>query len=92
MIGKQCSSYEPPTARCSLPHEDLYGLDAQKELQRLFRDIPKDYLDVFENVVRWGHPAGVAGMGIFGNVGQATASAKTIVGFVASMIAAREGY
>lgn len=92
VIGKLTAIYDPPTSRAQIHHENISGIDAAKELARLARDIPPPYWRVFENVVRWGHPAGTAASGFFANDAQAIASAKTIVGFVASLIATRENY
>lgn len=50
------------------------------------------YWDVFENVVRHNEPAGVAGSRFAKNRPQQIQSAKIIVGFVASLLAAKLGY
>ena len=48
------------------------------------------YWDVFENVIRFGEPAGIAGSRLATNRPQATAAAKAIVGLVGSVIATRK--
>lgn len=50
------------------------------------------FWDVFENVVRHNEPAGVAGSRFANNRPQQIQSAKVIVGFVASLLAAKLGY
>jgi hypothetical protein len=50
------------------------------------------YWDVFENCVRHNEPAGVAGSRFANNRPQQIQSAKVIVGFVASFLAAKLGY
>ena len=50
------------------------------------------FWSVFENVVRWNEPAGVAGSSMANNPAQAIQSAKLITGMVASVLAARLGY
>jgi hypothetical protein len=50
------------------------------------------YWDVFENAVRHNEPAGVAGSRFANNRPQQIQSAKVIVGFVASLLAAKLGY
>ncbi len=47
---------------------------------------------VFENTVRWGIPAGMAGAELAKNDGQAIAATRATVGLVANYIAARRGY
>ena len=50
------------------------------------------YWDVFENCIRHNEPAGVAGSRFANNRPQQIQSAKVIVGFVASFLAAKLGY
>lgn len=58
----------------------------------LGRDFPKPYWDVFENCVRNLEPAGVAGSRMAKNTAGQIASARHIVGMIASFIAAKLGY
>lgn len=65
-------------------------IDARKDLHRVQDYIPKTYYDVFENVVRHGEQAGVAGSRLgFGDRSGAD-RAHTIVCFVADVIAMKE--
>lgn len=66
--------------------------DASDEIAHRRKMVPRAYWDVFENVARHNEPAGVAGSRFAKNTAQQIASAKTIVGFVASIIAMRLGY
>lgn len=54
--------------------------------------VPREYWDVFENVLRHNEPAGTAGSRFANNPAQQIASARAIVGFVANLIAMRCGY
>ena len=66
-------------------------IDAREDLHRVRGYIPAGYWDVFENVCRWGEPAGVAGSALgFGERAGAD-RAHTIVCFVADVIAMKEG-
>lgn len=49
------------------------------------------YWAVFENVVRWNQPAGIAGSDLASNPASRIASAKTVVGMVASVLAMKLG-
>lgn len=89
IIGRLSSSYEP-TIGGRANHEHI--MEMREELVYTERQFPRAYWDVFENVVRHGLPAGVAGYEMAGNSPQAIASAKAIVGMVASMIAMQRGY
>lgn len=59
------------------------------EWKKLFGEV---YWNAFENVVRHGEPAGVAGSRFAVNRPQASASAKAIVGLVASVIATKKHF
>ena len=61
--------------------------EALSELAEFKRRVPADYWATFENVVRWDEPAGTAGSRFANNAAQSIASARTIVGMVASLIA-----
>jgi hypothetical protein len=65
-------------------------IDARHDLHRIQDYIPLTYWNVFENVVRHGEPAGVAGSRL--GFGDRTSSerAHTIVCFVADVIAMKE--
>lgn len=73
--------------------DEGYGADdAASEIAFRKSLVPAAYWDVFENVVRHNEPAGVAGSSYANNPAQQIASAKAIVGLVASIIAMRLGY
>lgn len=64
--------------------------EAIDELGRWQTEFGVDYWSVFENVVRFDEPAGVAGSKLAANRPQSASAAKAIVGFIASMIAQRK--
>lgn len=72
--------------------EGYTAQEAADEIAHRRRMVPKAYFDVFENVVRHNEPAGRAGSRLANNTAQQIASARTCVGFVASVIAMRLGY
>jgi hypothetical protein len=90
-----CMGNARVTARYDVPMPPTTGDDgwtaqeASDEMARRKKAFPRAYWDVFENVVRHGEPAGVAGSRLANNRPQQFAAAKTIVGMVASMLAAR---
>lgn len=74
-------------------HGDGYTQqEAADEIAFRKRMFPRQFWDVFENVVRHNEPAGVAGSRWATNRPQQIAAAKAIVGMVASMMAAKLGY
>lgn len=89
IIGRLTAAYEP-TIGGAANHE--YIVEMREELIYTQRQFPPAFWCVFENVVRHGQPAGVAGSDLAANSPQATACAKAIVGMVASMIAMQRGY
>ena len=84
------ANYEPPTAR-STGGDGWTAHEAADEMARRRRMFPPHYFDVFENVVRHGEPAGVAGSRHAKNAPQAMQAAKTITGLVASVLAMKLG-
>lgn len=89
IIGRLTAAYEPTIGGQS-NHE--YIVEMREELIYTERQFPPAYWRVFEQVARFGQPAGVAGSDLASNTPQATATAKAIVGMVASMIAMQRGY
>lgn len=82
-----------------LPRGDSDGVtqaDAAVQIEHMKRALgkqfPKLYWDVFENCVRHLEPAGVAGSRMAKNTAGQIASARHIVGMIASFIAAKLGY
>jgi hypothetical protein len=74
-------------------HGDGYTQqEAADEIALRKRLVPRQYWDVFENVVRHNEPAGIAGSRFASNRPQQIASARAIVGLVANVIAMRFGY
>lgn len=74
-----------------LPHGDGYSQhEAFTELARISAGFPRDYWDVFENVCRHDLPAGVAGSRLANHRRSSETAARTIVCFIADMIATRE--
>lgn len=66
--------------------------EALDELHHMAKGVPAPLWEIFENVCRWGEPAGYAGSVWAKNTAQQVQSAKVTVGAVASFIAARLGY
>lgn len=74
------------------PSDGVGQADALIELRTRAELVPPSYWQVFENVVRWNLPAGVAGSDFARNTAQSIAAAKAIVGLVAGVIALKVGY
>lgn len=72
--------------------EGMDMLEAISKISDLKRGIPAPYWSIFENIVRFRQPAGVAGSDLATNTSQSIASAKAVVGFVACKIAEKERY
>jgi hypothetical protein len=92
VIGKQCANYSPT---CGTGGGNVVrDIELRDELDDVRKSIrvPAVYWDVFENVCRWGEPAGVAGSDFANNNPQAIASARAIVGLVANLIASDRGF
>lgn len=90
-IGQHCAKYEPHIPSGGNPGYEN-EMDLKDELDTFRGWFPTPHWLIFENVVRWGQPAGVAGSDMAANPAQAIASAKAVVGMVASYIAAKRGY
>lgn len=88
VIGKQCATY----GFTSGGGEAVRDIELRDELDREKERFPPAHWSVFENVLRWGLPAGTAGSDWANNDPQAIASARAIVGMIANMIAMRRGY
>ena len=72
-------------------HGDGYAeAEAMTELHRIKSGIPDLYWNVFENVCRWGEPAGVAGSRLCNAKNSADVAARVTVCVVADLIATRE--
>lgn len=67
-------------------------LAALHSLQRYEREFPAYVWNVFEQVVRFDEPAGIAGSRLASNNAQRQAHAKACIGFVASKIAEWRGF
>lgn len=65
-------------------------IEARSDLQRIKGHFPAKWWDVFENVVRFDEPAGVAGSKLTDNKEHQVAVARTTVQFVADVIAMKE--
>lgn len=90
VIGKLCASYEPTIGHGGgNPARDI---ELRDELDTIKAEFHPAHWDIFENVVRWGSPAGVAGSDLADNPPQAIASARAVVGMIASFIATKRGY
>jgi hypothetical protein len=68
---------------------NIHQIEALDDLHRIAKPFG-DYWNVFENVCRHDLPAGVAGSHLMTNRRSAETAARTIVAFVADMIAMRE--
>ncbi len=66
--------------------------EAMTQLAGYQAKIPHPYWDIFENVVRFDSPVGVAGSELATNTPQQIASARTVVGLVLSMVAMWQHY
>lgn len=72
-------------------HRAALEIDAREDLHRIRGYIPPVYMEVFENVCRWGHPAGTAGELLSeGSNRAADVRAHLCVCFVADLIAMKE--
>lgn len=89
-IGKLSANYSPTVGAGE--SDVTRDVELRDELAVVQSWFPDAYWNVFENVCRHGLPAGVAGSDMAKNPAQAIASAKAIVGMVASFIAAKRGY
>jgi hypothetical protein len=65
--------------------------DVVAQLAEYQRDVPADYWQVFENVIRFDMPAGRAGSHLDRHAASRIAAARAVVGLVASTIARRQG-
>lgn len=93
VVGKLTAAYEP-TVFGGAPANDygiLSALDDNGQLERWQALFHPAHWEVFEAVVRWGNPAGVAGSEMANNTPQSIASARAIVGLVANVIAMQRG-
>lgn len=91
VIGSISANYEPIIGGGS-PSQFARDVELKDELDEVKAWFPKSYWRVFENVVRWGLPAGYAGSELAENPAQAIASARTTVALVANFIAMKRGY
>jgi hypothetical protein len=74
-----------------LPHGEGYSQhEALAEIHRIKSAYPLAYWDVFERVCRFDEPAGTAGSRLSNIKRSAEIAARTIVCFIADMIATRE--
>lgn len=90
-IGNTTAKYEPTIGGGGVSQfaRDIELVDEIMEVSRWFHPV---HWGVFENTVRWGMPAGVAGSDMATNTPQAIASARATVGLVANFIAMKRGY
>lgn len=65
-------------------------IEARSDLSRIKAYVPRDYFEVFENVVRFDEPAGRAGSRFANEAREAQTCARTVVQFVADIIAMKE--
>lgn len=90
VIGNLSANYEPTIGGASSQYaRDVELMDELDEVRAWFHPT---HWAVFENVVRWGHPAGAAGSSLADNTSQAISAARATVGLVANFIAAKRGY
>jgi hypothetical protein len=89
-IGKLTANYTPTvgTGQSNVAR-DIEMRDELDEVRAWFHPM---HWNVFEDVCRWGHPAGHAAASMGDNPGQCIATAKAIVGLIANTIAMRKGY
>lgn len=91
-LGRLAMSYGPRSSGSHVPHEARLNLDAVRELDTIASWFDPAHWRIFENVVRDGHPAGAAAAHMAEGAPAATATAKAVVGTIASAIAARKGW
>lgn len=89
VIGRQCANYSPTSG--SGGGNVVRDIELRDELDEMRDLFPSAYWFVYENVCRWGMPAGVAGSDQARNSPQAISAARAIVGLIANMIAQRKG-
>jgi hypothetical protein len=70
----------------------LEQAEALAQIAQYESRVPRLYWSVFENVVRNDMAAGAAGSHLAANSAQAQAHAKSVVGFVASLVAMWRGF
>ncbi|QQN73942.1 hypothetical protein [Croceicoccus sp. YJ47] len=66
-------------------------IEARDDLHRIKGYVPAKYWDIYENVVRFDEPAGVAGSTLARNTRSGMDAAFVVVCFVADVIAMKEG-
>lgn len=71
-------------------HRAVNEIEARDDLHRIMDYIPAPYWNVWENVVRWDEPAGVAGSKLGFGGRSACDRAHQVVCFVADLIAMKE--
>lgn len=91
-IGKLTATYGPRSPGGSVSFEDRFNADALRELDQMRSWFPSDHWRVFEAVVRDGHSAGSAGAALADGTPAAIATAKAVVGSIATQIALRKGW
>jgi hypothetical protein len=91
IIGKFSANYEP-TIGSGGNSQYARSVELRDDLDRIKQLFHPTHWQVYENVVRWGLPAGVAGSDMAANTGQSIAAARATVGLVANFIAAKRGY
>lgn len=69
---------------------NLAEIEARTDLQRIKGYVPGKYFAIYENVVRFDEPAGVAGSKLTDSKNDQTAAARVVVQFVADIIAMKE--
>lgn len=90
-IGNTTANYEP-TVGGGVMTQFARDVELVDDLMRLSQLFHPTHWAVFENVCRWGMPAGVAGSDLATNTPQSIASARATVGLVANFIAMQRGY
>lgn len=84
------ANYGVPGGQGSSELRAATEIDARHDLHRMQEYIPLAYWSVFENVCRWGEPAGVAGSSLGFGSRSGNDRAHTIVCFVADIVAMKE--
>lgn len=91
VIGSITANYEPTIASGTIS-QFARDVELKDELDEVRGWFHPTHWSVFENTVRWGMPAGVAGSEMARNEAQAISAARATVGLVANFIAMRRGY
>lgn len=90
-IGNLTANYEP-TISSGTVTQFARDVELKDELDEVRSWFHPTHWSVFEDCVRWGKAAGIAGAALESNNAQAIAATRATVGLVANFIAMKRGY